>query len=74
MNTSKIVGAILIIFSFGLGFMGFNKVNDSSHEVKVLGVELKASDESGKQQGYIFLGLAVVLFAGGIFTLNKGKE
>jgi hypothetical protein len=30
-----------------------------------------ASNESGKEQGFLFTGLAVVLFGGGIYSLNK---
>lgn len=73
MNTTKLIGAILIILSIGLGYVGFNKVSASSASVKVLGLEIDASNESGKTQGYIYLGLAVALFAGGIYTLNSKK-
>ena len=74
MNTSKLIGAILIIISLGMGYIGFNKVSANSASVKVLGLEIDASNESGKTQGYIYLGLAVALFAGGIYTLNSGKK
>ncbi len=74
MNTTKGIGAILIIISLGLGYVGFNKVSANSASVKVLGLEIDASNESGKTQGYIYLGLAVALFAGGIYTLNGGKK
>lgn len=73
MNVSKIIGAILIIISLGVGYLGYNKVAANSESVDVLGIELNVSDESGKQEGYIYLGLAAVLFAGGIYTLNKGR-
>jgi hypothetical protein len=73
MNTSKIIGAILIILSLGIGYIGFNKVADSSNSVKLLGVQIDASNESGKEQGYLYLGLAVLLFVGGIYTINKSK-
>ena len=68
---NKVIGAILIIAGLALGYIGFTKVSESTEAVKVLGVKLEASDESGKQQGYIFLGLGVVLFVGGIYTLNR---
>jgi len=73
MNTSKIIGAILIILSLGIGYIGFNKVADSSNSVKLLGVQIDASNESGKEQGYLYLGLAVLLFVGGIYTIKKSK-
>ena len=74
MNLSKIIGAILIIISLGIGYVGFNKIADSSNSVKLLGVEIDASNESGKEQGYLYLGLAIVLFVGGIYTVNKAKS
>jgi len=37
-------------------------------------VEINASNESGKEQGYLYLGLAIVLFVGGIYTVNKSKS
>ena len=74
MNNSKIIGAVLILISLGIGYLGYTKIADSSASVNVLGVKIDASNESGKQEGYLFVGLAVVLFAGGIYTINKAKN
>ena len=74
MSSTKIIGAILLIISLGFGYIGFNKVADNTKEVNLLGLKIDASNESGKQQGFIYLGLAIVLFAGGIYTLNKAKS
>lgn len=74
MNTSKIIGAVLIIASLGLGYIGFNKVANNTAEVNFLGIKIDASNESGKQQGFMYLGLAGVLFAGGVYTINKSKS
>lgn len=71
MKISKILGAILIIVSLGLGYIGINKIVDNTKSVNVLGIKIDASNESGKLQGFIYLGLAIVVFAGGIYTLNK---
>ena len=71
MQTNKILGIILVIASLTLGYFGINKVSDSSAEVKVLGIEINASNESKKLEGFIYLGLAIVLFAGGIKMLTK---
>jgi len=70
---NKIIGAILIIAGLAAGYIGINKVSESTEAVKFLGIKIEASDESGKQQGYIYLGVAVILFAGGIYSLNKSK-
>lgn len=74
MNTSKIIAAVLIMASLGIGYLGYNKISESTNQVNVLGLEIEASNESGKQEGYLFMGMAVLLFLGGIYTLNKSKN
>ena len=74
MNTSKLIGMILIVVSLVIAYFGFNQISDNSAEVKVLGMEVNMSNESGKQQGYLYLGLAVVIFAGGIYTLTRSGK
>jgi hypothetical protein len=73
MEVRKIIGAILIIISLGLGYLGFKTMSESSNSVKVLGVNIEASNETGKRKGYMYIGLAIVLFAGGIYTINQSK-
>ncbi|KQB44026.1 hypothetical protein RCH33_115 [Flavobacterium daejeonense] len=73
MNVSKIIAVILIIISLGLGYFGLNKAKENTTEVNFLGLKIEASNESEKRQGYIYLGLAVLLFGGGIYTINKSK-
>ena len=73
MNSSKIIGIILIVISLGIGYVGINKVSASTNEVDVLGIEIDASNESGQTQGYIYLSVAALVFAGGIYSL-KGKS
>ncbi len=74
MNSSKIIGAILIIISLGIGYIGFNKIADNTKEINILGIKINASNQSGQQQGIIYSGLAIVLFAGGVYTLNRSKS
>lgn len=74
MNSSKIIGTILIIISLGIGYIGFNKIADSTNSINVLGVKIEASNESGKEQGYLYLGLAILLFVGGIYTVTKARN
>lgn len=74
MNTSKLIGIVLIILSIGIGYTGANKISENSAEVNLLGLKIDASNESGKQQGYLYLGIAAVLFIGGIYTLSKSKN
>ncbi|WP_130733602.1 hypothetical protein [Flavobacterium sp. J27] len=71
MKATKIIGTLLIVLSIYVGYLGANKVADSTAEVKFLGIEIDASNESGQTQGFIFLGLAAALFVGGIYTVKK---
>ena len=71
MKATKIIGIVLIVFSLYLGYIGINKVSNNTNEVKFLGLEIHASNESGQNQGFIFLGLAGALLIGGIITLKK---
>ena len=73
MNLSKIIGALVIIISLVIGYVGFNKIEDNTAEVNLLGLKIDASNESGKEQGYVYVGLAILLFAGGLYTVNKAK-
>ena len=71
MKLGKTLGIVLILGALYVGYLGINKVSNNSKEVKVLGLEIDASNESGKEQGFLYIGLAVVLFGGGIYSLNK---
>jgi hypothetical protein len=74
MNQSKIIGSVLLVISLGIGYLGITKIAENTNEINLLGIKIDASDESGKQQGYLYIGLAIVLFAGGIYTVNKSKN
>ena len=50
MNSSKIIGIILIVISLGIGYVGINKVSSATNEVKVLGLEIDASNENDKHK------------------------
>lgn len=73
MKTNTTIGAILIIVSLAMGYFSFNKISESTTSVNLMGLKVEASDDEGKAQGYILLGLAVVLFGGGVYTLRKTK-
>ncbi|WP_188764820.1 DUF5963 family protein [Emticicia aquatilis] len=71
MNTNRIIGIVLIIVSLFIGYTGINKISQNDASVKVLGLKIDASNESGKNQGFIYIGIAAIMFIGGIVTLNK---
>lgn len=73
MNTSKIIGIVLIVISLAAGYVGLNRVADSTKEINFLGLKIDASDESGQMQGFLYLGAAAALFAGGLYALKKSS-
>jgi len=73
MNTAKLIGVLLIIASIVVGYIGYNKIATNSNEVQVIGVKIDVSNESGKEQGYLYIGFAVIFFVGGIYSINKSK-
>lgn len=74
MNTTKIIGTILIIASLIIGYMGINKISKSTNQINLLGLKIEASNESEQQLGYIYLGVAIVFFAGGIYNINPKRK
>lgn len=74
MNASKLIGAVLIIISLFAGYVGFNKVSDNTKEINLLGLKIDASNQSGREQGYMYVGFAVLLFGAGVFTMNRTKN
>lgn len=73
MNASKIIGIVLILISLSVGYVGVNKIADNTKEINFLGLKIDASNEKGQTQGYVYVGLAILLLAGGIYTINKSK-
>ena len=73
MNTAKIAGIVLIVISLAAGYVGLNRVSDSTKEINFLGLKIDASNESGQMQGFLYLGVAAALLAGGLYTLKKSS-
>jgi len=73
MNTAKIAGIVLIVISLAIGYVGLNRVADSTKEINFLGLKIDASNESGQMQGFLYLGAAAALMAGGLYALKKAS-
>ena len=71
MKTKKITGIILIIGSLLLGYFGINKIAENNANIKFFELNIDVSNESGKELGYIYLGVAVFVFGAGIYTLKN---
>lgn len=74
MSVNKIIGILLIIGSLALGYQGVNKIAESDASVEILDVDINLENKSQKEQGYIYLGLAVLLFGGGLYSLRKSTN
>jgi hypothetical protein len=70
----QIIGGILIILSIIIGYDGIQKFQDSSADVKVLGIHLKAEDNGQKQTAFIELVLAGLVLAGGLYLIRSSKS
>ena len=70
----KAIGILLIVVALGVGYIGANKLADSTKEVNLLGLKIDASNESGQTQGVVYLALALACLAGGVYTMGKAKE
>lgn len=68
----QILGILLIVLAVYLGYMGITAFQESTAELNLFGLEINATDESGKQTSIIYLVLAVVSAVGGIM-LMKGN-
>ena len=68
---NKIIGIILIVAGLLLGYRGVQTVSKNDASVKVLGMKIDASNESGKTQGFMYLGAAILMFFGGVYVLGK---
>jgi hypothetical protein len=67
----KILGIVLLIGGLYFGYSGYQQLQESTHSAEILGIELKANDQSGQQAGIIQLVIAAVLFGGGIYVVRK---
>nr|WP_294781285.1 hypothetical protein [uncultured Flavobacterium sp.] len=73
MNSAKIVGIVLIVIGLAAGYVGLNRVADSTKEINFLGLKIDASNESGQMQGFLYIGAAVLLFGGGLYAFKKSN-
>ncbi len=67
----KLIGIALIIGSLFLGYQSYHKITDNSTSVEILDVEIGLSNKSEKEEGYLYAGLAVLLFVGGAYLIKK---
>jgi len=67
----KIIGIILIIVSLYLGYTGITTYSNSGKSLKLGKLELSAENQKKQSTAYMYLGLAILAFAGGVFVIKK---
>lgn len=73
---NKFLPIALIVIGLALGLFGFSKLDDSGASLSIGDVEISATDEGGRTQSYVLIGLgAVSLLAGGAMMVkSKSSE
>ena len=54
-----------------LGYFSINKIAKNNASIKVFDLKIDVSNESGKERGYIYLAVAVLVLGTGIYTLKN---
>lgn len=64
-------GLILVLAGIALAVYGVMLFGDSGSSASVLGMEMSVQDNDLRMQSYLFMGLGVVAFIGGLFLAKK---
>lgn len=62
---------ILIILGLGLGYAGFNKLDNSSASLEIGGLEISAGDKQSSTTAYVMMGFGVICLIGGISVASR---
>lgn len=65
------VGIILIIAALVLGYLGYDKMENSKAGIKIGELEISATDKSSSENAYIFYGLGALCLLGGIVLVSR---
>ncbi|MFJ1321808.1 hypothetical protein ACILDT_02205 [Capnocytophaga canis] len=69
----KVIAIVLLIAGIFGGYKGYQVIDDSSKGIELAGIEIKAEDKDSKTKGYVYLGLGVLAFIGGVVLLSRKK-
>ena len=70
----SIIRIILIAGAVILGYLGITNLQKSSKSVEILGIEITAEDNKGKEIAYVEIGVAIITLIGGIYLLGQKKR
>ncbi len=68
------VGIILLIAALALGYLGYDKMQNSKAGIKIGDLEISATDKGSNNDAYMFFGLGVICLIGGVVMISKGKS
>lgn len=66
-----VIAIVLLLVGIYAGYEGYNQIQGSSAGIEVGDVEISATDEESKTQGYLLLGVGVVGVVAGVYLLSK---
>lgn len=68
------IGIVLIIAALALGYLGYDKMQNSKAGIKIGDLEISATDKSTSNDGYVYFGLGAICLVGGMVMLSKSKS
>lgn len=71
MKATKIIGIIVMLIGIYTSYLGIEKINNNSAKIEALGMEVDISNESGKQEGFMYLGVGVLLIFSSVYLTSK---
>lgn len=67
-------GIILIIAALALGYLGYDKMQNSKAGIKIGDLEISASNKTSSESAYLLLGLGAVCLLGGLVMITRSKS
>ena len=71
---NKYLPIALIVIGLALCLFGYSKFDDSGASLSVGDFEVSATDEGGRTQSYVLLGLGAVSLLAGVGMMVKSKS
>jgi len=68
------IGIILIIAAIAMGYLGYDKMQNSKAGIKIGDLEISATNKTSNESAYLLLGLGAVCLLGGVVLLSRGKS
>lgn len=70
----QVIGIILIIAAIALGYLGYDKMQNSKAGIKIGDLEISATDKTSNESAYLLLGLGAICLLGGVVLISRGKS